>query len=57
MVLETFLKAMGGKHHKTIIIEDKPMQLAIKDAMKNTIHRNCFSISSPNATAKMEITL
>jgi hypothetical protein len=42
-IYETFLKAMGGKHTKTIITDqDKAMRDAIKKVFTNTIHRNCF---------------
>ena len=42
-VFESFLKAMGGKHPKTIITDqDKAMQSAIQLVLKNTRHKNCL---------------
>ena len=42
-LFEAFLKSMGGKHPKTIIIDqDQAMRAAIATVMPQTIHRNCF---------------
>jgi transposase-like protein len=52
-VFSQFLKAMNGKHPRSIITDQESMMKAIKDTFPQTVHRQCWFHVKKNLEEKM----